>query len=126
MDKAFDVIVAGGGIAGLLAAARLAATSPDRRIVILEKEPVLGGRLRATPPETRLYSYGLNAISDQLFDLWNQTLKSDPEAEDLTALVGGRQAKIGVLAGNRMTEADIEQWFKPKGARTLGGLTAAK
>lgn len=125
-EKAFDVIVAGGGMAGVLAAARLAAANPERRIVLLEKDSVLGGRLRATSPDRRLYSYGLNAISDSLFDVLNQTLKVGPEAPDLEELVTGRQSKVGVLAGNRVTEASIDLWFQPKGARTLGGLTAAR
>lgn len=120
------MVVAGGGIAGVLTAARLAAAHPERRIVILEKEGILGGRLRGTAPDRRQYSYGLNAISDSLFDVLNKTLKADPEAADLEEIVVGRQGKIGVLAGNKVNEISIDLWFAPKGARTLGGLTAAR
>jgi predicted NAD/FAD-dependent oxidoreductase len=124
--KSFDIIVAGGGLAGVLAAARLALAKPDAKIALLEMEPLLGGRLRSTASDRRIYSYGLNAVSDGLFELLRQTLHNDPEAPDLEALIPRRQARFGVLAGNRIVENAIDQWFTPKGARTLGGLTAQR
>lgn len=126
MVKSFDVIVAGGGLSGLLAAARLVASKPGTKVAVFEREAVLGGRLRGTVSEQRLYSYGLNSLSDPLYDLLDQTLKADPDAPDLAATISGRQSKFGVLAGNRIVEAEISQWFTPKGARTLGGLTAQR
>ncbi len=126
-EQAFDIVIAGGGLAGALTAARLAATHPGLKIALLEKEPELGGRLRSTAPEKRLYGYGLNAISDPLFELWNQALKGDDsEAVDLASLVERRQAQVGVLAGNKMGQIGIDSWFTPKGARVLGGYTASK
>jgi len=126
-EKAFDVIVAGGGAAGLLAAARLAAALPGRRIAVLEREAVLGGRLRASSPERRVHSYGLGAVTDALFDAWAEALRAPGDgARELAELVTGRQARMGVLASNKLTEAPIDLWFTPKGARTLGGLTAAR
>src|SRR5690606_3642904 len=75
----------------------------------------------------RQYSYGLNAVSDHLFDFWDQTLRSlDPEAPELVSLVGERQTQFGVLAGGRIAANDISLWFSAKGARTLGGLTASR
>jgi len=126
LNKTFDVIVAGGGVAGLLAAARLAQAHPGLRVALLEKESSLGGRLRGTSPELRSYSYGLNAISTPLFDLWDQTLRFDPEAPGLAALVDRRQGAVGILAGNRIVQTDIDAWFTAKGARTLGGYSASR
>jgi predicted NAD/FAD-dependent oxidoreductase len=127
MDQIFDVIIAGGGPAGVLAAARLSEANPQLRIVILEKENTLGGRLKVSSAASKQHSYGLNAASDQLFDFWNQTLKSlDADAPDLQDLVSDRQTTFGVFAGGRIISNDITQWFTAKGARTLGGLTASR
>ena len=46
----FDVIIAGGGLAGGLAAARIRLLAPEVRIGILEKQNQVGGRL-ARPDE---------------------------------------------------------------------------
>jgi len=122
----FDVTIAGGGLAGVLAAARLSAANPELKIALLERDRVLGGRLRATNGEG-VYGYGLNAISESLFQFWDQTLRLAPEsAAELAALAPAQHRKVGVLAGGKIAEATIEQWFSPKGARTLGGMVAQK
>ena len=126
MSHSFDAIIAGGGLSGLLAAARLALMHPEGRFLLLEKEPVLGGRLRTTNTENRLYGYGLNALSERLYDYWSQTLKADPEGPDLATLVERRQSRMGVLSGQKISEASISGWFTAQGARALGGLSAAK
>ena len=123
---AYDVIIAGGGVAGVLAAARLAAVRPELRIALLERESTLGGRLRAAASSERAFGYGLNGISDALFEYWAQTLKQDPEGPDLATLVPRRQKSGGVLAGNRIAPFEIGEWFTPKGARTLGGFAASR
>ena len=132
----FDVIIAGGGPAGILAAARLAAARPGIKIALVEREPRLGGRLRtggnaagvkdADDTAALSFSYGLNGISDALFGFWNETLKHDPDAPDLVTLATTRQQRAGVLAGNRINAIEIDQWFTAKGARTLGGFAASR
>jgi glycine/D-amino acid oxidase-like deaminating enzyme len=129
----FDVIVAGGGIAGVLAAARLAVTRPELKIALLERESFLGGRARSTDGERHSYGYGLNAVSTKLFEFWDQTAcagegeaASPATAFALEDFLGRRHARLGVLAGNRVVSAAIEEWFTPKGARTLGGLSASR
>ena len=42
-EAEFDVIIAGGGLAGGLIALRLAARRPELRVLVLESGPVLGG-----------------------------------------------------------------------------------
>jgi hypothetical protein len=126
MSQAYDAIVAGGGLSGILTVARLALMNPQGRYLLLEKEPVLGGRLRTSAPDQRIFGYGLNALSERLFDYVSQTLKANPEGPDLATLVGKRQTRLGVLAGQKMADTEIAGWFTPQGARVLGGVSAAK
>ncbi len=111
-----------------MAAARLAAAHPKARIALLEKDPVLGGRLRTTSTDgERVFSYGLNAVSERLFDFWQQTLRQDAETDDAAVMSGvASQTKVGILAGNKISDVDIDLWFSSKGARALGGYTAAR
>lgn len=124
MEKAYDIIVAGGGAAGVLAAAKLAKANPSLKILVLEKEAYLGGRLKSTSASDRVYGYGLNAVSDALFNFWSETLSEDHQKLD--ELVPGKQKSVGILAGNKLNHGDINLWFSPKGARLLGGYTASR
>lgn len=123
----YDVIIAGGGASGILAAARIAAAHPGARILVLEREAVLGGRLRATEPAERRFGYGLNAVSGPLFDFWARTLAHDaPDAPELSALIPHRHQQAGVMQGAKIAATSIDQWNTPKGARLLGGMVAQK
>lgn len=126
MEKAYDIIVAGGGAAGVLAAARIALANPELKIVVLEKEANLGGRLKSTSASESLYGYGLNAVSDPLFDFWSELLSSAGSDQVLSDLVPSRQKSVGILAGNKLNHGDVDLWFSPKGARLLGGYAASK
>lgn len=124
--RSFDVVIAGGGVTGLLAASRLSQANPQLKIALIEKEGELGGRLRSTAAPTGPFSYGLNAISPTLYDFWNQTLKNDPEAPDLPGVVSERQKRVGVLAAKKVSEFPVEEWFSSKGAKKVGGAAAAR
>jgi glycine/D-amino acid oxidase-like deaminating enzyme len=125
-EKTFDVIIAGGGCSGLLTAARLADAHPDMKILVLEKEEVLGGRLRSNTPEATRHSYGLNAIDYKLFNFWNQSLKSDPEAPELESIIDRRHKTFGSLAGGKILQADVTEWLSDKGSRIIGGYAAKR
>ena len=58
MEEKFDVIIAGGGIAGVLAATRINEVNPNARILLLEKEPRLGGRLKSTSKDDNRWGQG--------------------------------------------------------------------
>lgn len=130
----FDVVVAGGGMAGVLAAARIALARPDLKLAILEREPVLGGRLRGVGSGSKaVHGYGLNAASDALFHLWQRTIEAgdsiespDDAAVAIPTPVERRLSRIGVMAGGKIAEFPVDQWFTAKGARAMGGLAAAR
>jgi len=125
-QKSFDVVVAGGGCSGILTAARLADAHPDIKILVIEKEEALGGRLRSNKPGATRHSYGLNAINTRLFDFWNQSLKSDPEAPELDTLINRRHNSFGSLSGGKILEAPVTDWLTGKGSRVLGGYAAKR
>jgi len=123
----YDVLIAGGGTAGILTAARLAAAHPGLSIALLEQGRTLGGRMRTSSPDDQVHGYGLSAGSDDLFGVWQQALKDlGANADDLAALPLERQKSLGILASGRLVQQSIEEWFKAKGARLLGGLTASR
>ncbi len=121
-----DVLIAGGGLAGALAAAHLARIRPDIQILLLEKDPGLGGRLRAGSSEARMWSYGLSGVGPRLYQYWDQTLKLDPEGRDLPEFTTGRLEQIGILSKGEFKNVAASQLFAKEGARALGGGVAAK
>jgi glycine/D-amino acid oxidase-like deaminating enzyme len=126
MSKNLDIVVAGGGLAGVLAAAKLKDMHPDRSIAVFEKEAVPGGRLSKVDLSAETWSFGLNYISRPLFDFFNQTAKMSPESEDLEQFVKGRQSVIGCMSGSDLGTMPMEGFFGQKGARLIGGLTASR
>ena len=132
----FDVIVAGAGIAGTLAALRLAvghlAQAGDfspLKILLLEKEAVPGGRLRSLDDgdERPAWGYGLNGVSKPLIEFWQQTMRSDPDSVwDPDGFAAKEQDTLGLLSGSELSTLPLEQMFGGKGARALGGMAAAR
>lgn len=125
MDQTFDVIVVGAGVAGLLAAQRLCASKPDLKVLLLEREPRLGGRA-VTGGTSERYGYGFHGVTPRLYEFWNQALKSDPEADDLPSLMNQRFTRAAILMGNKMTEVAPSDLCNERGARALGGLAASR
>ncbi len=141
----FDVIVAGAGIAGTLAALRLAVghlaqtgdVSP-LKILLLEKEAVPGGRLRSLAANSLdakddngdghpAWGYGLNGVSKPLIEFWQQTMRSDPDsAWDPDCFAAKEQDTLGILSGSDLNTLPLDQMFGGKGARALGGMAAAR
>ena len=124
MNESYDVIIEGGGISGLLAAHRIAKTRPDAKVLLLEKESRPGGRLMTRHEDA--YGYGFHSISPKLYEFWNQALKSDPEADDLPAILSTRQTKAAILMGNKLSGVATQDLCSERGARALGGLAASR
>lgn len=125
MDQHFDVIIAGGGMSGALTRARIQRAQPDKRILVLEKEPTLGGRLQRYCKESP-WSYGLGFISQELFDFWDQELKQDPEGADLSSFHISDQQTAGFLVGSKIQDVALSDLYHQAGAKALGGMSASK
>ncbi len=141
----FDVIVAGAGIAGTLAALRLAVgqisaggdQATPLKILVVEKEGAPGGRLRSLAAQSAdasdhgdghpTWGYGLNGVSKPLIDFWQQTMRADPDsAWDPGSFSAREQGTLGILSGSDLSTIPLDQMFAGKGARALGGMAAAR
>jgi protoporphyrinogen/coproporphyrinogen III oxidase len=76
-DPAATVVVVGGGIAGLAAAARVRAERPDAEVVVLEASSAVGGKLRLSEVGGIVVDVGAEAM-----------LNRRPEAVDLARDAG--------------------------------------
>ena len=65
MTKPYDVLILGGGIAGLYAAYKIHQRSPQFSILILEKENYLGGRVYTHRDKTMQVEAGAGRLSDK-------------------------------------------------------------
>ncbi len=120
----FDVIIAGAGISGLLTAHRYCVANPEGKVLILEKDSRVGGRIGTIEGDSR--GTGFNAVTPRLYEFWNQAIKHDPEADDLPSMVSDKQSRTAVLMGNKFSEVDTKLLYSDKGARALGGLAAQR
>ncbi|MEZ4741019.1 MAG: NAD(P)-binding protein [Bdellovibrionota bacterium] len=125
-EPIYDVAIAGAGISGLLAAARLGESIPDINIIVVEKEQVLGGRLRTNGGEAGSWSCGLNAVSSELYEFACKSFNLHEDKEDLPSFVNETQSKIGILSGGKIANIDVADVYGRQGARKLGGITAQK
>ena len=123
-QASFDVIIAGAGIAGLLTAHRYCTANPDGKVLILEKDSRMGGRLGTIEGDSR--GTGFNAVTPRLYEFWDQAIKHDPEADDLPSMVSDKRSRTAVLMGNKFSEVDTKLLYSDKGARALGGLAAQR
>lgn len=125
-DKVYDVIIAGAGVAGVLAAARISQDCPRAQVLLLEQRPELGGRLRSSHSVQQEWTSGLCAVSKVLYDFINLILKENPTSEDLPTVINRRHSNIDLLSGGKVSKIAIEEAFSSKMAKALGGVTASK
>lgn len=126
MSETYDIIIAGGGVSGILLANRVALQNPEQRVLLIEKESYIGGRIRDTDPESSRWSYGLNRVSPELYEFLQQTIRGVSHADDLEEFHRGSSKSIGVLAAHKVQSVELDQMFTKKGARLVGGAAAAR
>ena len=98
MEQKYDLAIVGAGIAGSLIASKVHDLHPNWSILLVEKDSSPGGRLRKTDRTSGLWSYGLNAISPNLYEFLDQSLKVDPESPCLESLCNPYRSSLGMLA----------------------------
>ncbi len=122
----FDVVIAGGGLGGVLSAARLNTLFPEARVALLEKSSQVGGRLRSSLQVAGEWSYGLSFVSEQLYHYIQQTLANNPQRSlDLAEVISRRQQKLAILSGGKLHSLAQREVFSIQAAKILGGNPAA-
>ena len=97
----YETIVAGSGLAGILAAARLRLLRPESSILMLDQAGGAGGRLCGLEPADPLSRTGLSAISSDELAFLENTLRGFSDLADPLEAIDQRRDMIGFLvAGN--------------------------
>lgn len=121
---ACDVVIVGGGIAGVLTAYRLASLRPGVHIRLVEKAKVLGGRLVATqehPEHGRVWGGGLNGISAKLCEHIKDLY---PELGE--HMVSNGKNRLSWMTGGKVIDFTSDQVFAEKAWKKLASLSTAK
>ena len=120
MDSS-DVIIAGSGMAGLLALSRLSRERPDWTFTLLERESWHGGRMRPSLPVEGARSCGLQAGTRDLLHFVCESLGT-PNFDDILRPI----RSVGVMTGQKIQELSFEELTTPAMARAIAGGAATK
>lgn len=126
MKEIYDVIVAGAGCSGVIAASRAHDLAPDLTIALVDKETRPGGRLLSSKSADQTWTMGLNAISPALSEWLDQALKTNPTADDLPQYIRGRRQRLGVLSAGNVAEIEVAECLDKKAGRAIAGAAAAR
>ena len=116
-----DVIIAGSGLAGLLALSRLSRERPEWTFALLEREPWHGGRMRPSLQSEGSRSCGLQSASSELYDFILATVGAEKAAQSVRPLTS-----VGVMIGQKIQELSFEQLTTVDMARAIAGGAATK
>ncbi|MBI2603325.1 MAG: NAD(P)-binding protein [Deltaproteobacteria bacterium] len=115
-----SIIIAGAGLAGLLAAARLRQAFPSASLLLLEKEKQAGGRLRASEEDCE-WGPGLGYVTPDLQEFFARSFTGEDEVPAAPTLEA-----VGLLLGQELRSLSGQNLFSEETARILGGAVAAK
>jgi protoporphyrinogen oxidase len=124
--QSYDVVIAGGGMSGILAAAFLASSRKDLKIHLLESENYFGGRLRSSHPEVPRWGFGLNAISSELLAFFGETLKTLYPNWDMTNFFINECRQAAYCSGGKVHRFSYSDILKTAGVKAMGGRNAAR
>ena len=121
-----SVIIAGAGIAGVLAANRLCQTLEHANILIIDKSPFPGGRIQAVNHSEQIWGGGLSYLSKQLIEYIQHSITLDPDSAAVPDFFKGRMNTGAILAAGKFQEFPLSECFSTIGAKALGGKAAAQ
>ena len=84
MEKKFDVLILGGGLAGSLAALKLRSSKPDLKIALIEANDRVGGHHTWTFHESDLPNDAMEWIRPLLLKTWERSTVRFPKIEKTT------------------------------------------
>ena len=119
----YDIIIAGAGIAATLAAKRIQHSSPDASVALIDKNPYICGKTRPTIWQKQQFSYGMETLSEQLFEFLKNSWSSFPIEKNLTIATKKTEPSIGILSSGKMKQLLIRELLTEKGAKYLFGST---
>lgn len=122
MDSSVDLIIAGAGLSGLLSLLHVQRKHPEWKIVVLEREPRVGGRLRSTTEGS--WSCGLQAMGAELYEYVAQSC-AGPEGGELQVQPARRES-LGLLSALKLIDMPFKQFSAVEMARALGGTAAVR
>ena len=125
-DVEFDIIVAGAGLAGTLAANRLFQTLKGVKILVLEKDRNPGGRILSYSTSDESWGYGLNFLSARLLEFISHTFSIEPDLDTHAQLYEKKLQYGSILAAGKFNDFLIENCFSAEGVKALGGTAAVK
>ena len=124
-EQSFDIIVAGAGITGILAANRLSQSLPDAKVLLLDKAPRPGGRA-LSPNGKDDWGYGLNFVSEKVLNFIEHSYSLEPDLSMPESAYERKLATGTILAAGKFHDIELEDCFNAKGARALAGNAGAK
>jgi glycine/D-amino acid oxidase-like deaminating enzyme len=124
--QTFDVVIAGGGMSGVLAAVHLIDPNKNMSIHVLEAEKVCGGRLRSSRQDHGRWGFGLNSLAPGLVEFMTASMKKIYPQWSMEDYLVEQQAKAGYCAGGKVSRFELSDLFRVSGVKAMGGRNAAK
>lgn len=126
-DNFYDIIIAGAGLAGILSLTRLRQIHPKAKILLLEKEEHIGGRLRIEDGKENPGAGGLHYVSKDLYDFMQKTLlacSQSPEEEFHFELP--LVDRLQIIQGKKSDVISLTDMGTSKFAKIIGGNNGSK
>ncbi len=124
MKRKVDVIIAGAGLSGLVTLLQLSRQHPEWTFALLEREPWIGGRMRASLKAEGSRSCGLHLMGSEFFDAIFTQLNTSEVPDYRSYVRSGESA--GVLTGQKIGSLRFDQLTTADLAKAIGGGAAAK
>jgi hypothetical protein len=127
LSKSYDLVIVGASFAGCLAAIRMQATTPEGRVLLIDKQRYLGGRKTSSVWEKKLWGSGNFSISQDLLDFLFNSLRTLGQERSLDILQNIKaQTKVSMIYQNALKTFPIKDAVRDQGLKFIGGREGAK